>query len=207
VALIGVNASVGSAMTLVIPTIFGRSVDSILAGTGCTRWLLALTGLMTLGIVASIVDALVGAACVGPAAMTAVAAIAPPVGSLVLLALIDPWLTAAFSGGVLLVIAAQWAKREEYRPEPDIHALVTWRILKASGAQAAVVCPLVFAVGGLQVVNGRISAGDLIAASLYAVLGAGLGNLTASLGRDRPRVKSSCRTAVLVLRSTSELPG
>jgi len=156
--LIGFNALIGSGVTLALPAILGRSVDSIVAGTGYTRWLIAAVVLIALGIAASIVDAFAGAACVaettawlrhrlvkqvvhggpegtrdfetgdlvtrvsanatdaaqaGPAAVTAVAAIAPPVGSLVLLALIDPWLAGAFFGGVLLVIVVLWtfAKR------------------------------------------------------------------------------------------------
>jgi ATP-binding cassette, subfamily B, bacterial RamA/AmfB len=273
--VIGLNALIGSGVTLALPTILGRSVDSIVAGDGYTRWLIAAAGVIGLGIAASIVDAFVGAACVadttawlrhrlvrqivhggpertrgfetgdlvtrvsanatdaaqaGPAAVTAIAAIAPPVGSLVLLAVIDPWLAAAFFGGVLLVILVLWTfakrtadvslayqetqgriasllsesltgirtiaaagttAREERRilgllPELHRHGVVTWRILARSGAQAAIVGPLalvaVLAVGGLQVASGRITAGELFAASQYAVLGAGLGSLTGVIG-------------------------
>jgi ATP-binding cassette subfamily B protein len=273
--LIGLNALIGSGVTLALPTILGRSVDSIVAGNGYTQWLMAAAGLIALGIAASLIDAFAGAACVaettawlrhrlvkqivhggpegtrgfetgdlvtrvsanatdaaqaGPAAVTAIAAIAPPAGSLVLLAVIDPWLAAAFFGGVLLVIAVLWTfarrtadvslayqetqgriasllsesltgirtiaaagttSREERRilsllPELHRHGAVTWRILARSGAQAAVVGPLVLvavlAVGGLQLVSGRITAGELFAASQYAVLGAGLGNLTGVIG-------------------------
>ncbi|WP_405062517.1 ABC transporter ATP-binding protein/permease [Kribbella sp. NBC_01505] len=273
--LIGLNALIGSAVTLALPTILGRSVDSIVAGTGYTRWLIAAAAAIGLGIVASLIDAFAGAACVaettawlrhrlvhqvvrggpegsrgfetgdlvtrvsanatdaaqaGPAAVTAIAAIAPPVGSLVLLALIDPWLAAAFFGGVVLVIlvllafakrtadvslayqetqgriaarlsesltgirtiaAAGTTGREEQRilgllPELHQQGVVTWRILARSGAQAAVVGPLVLvavlAVGGVQLVAGQITAGELFAASQYAVLGAGLGTLTGVIG-------------------------
>ena len=273
--LIGVNALIGSAVTLALPTVLGRSVDSIVAGAGYTRWLVVAASLIGLGIAASIIDAFAGAACVaettawlrhrlvrhvvrggpggtrdfetgdlvtrvsanatdaaqaGPAAVTAIAAVAPPLGSLVLLAVIDPWLAAAFFGGVLLVVLVLWTfakrtadvslayqetqgriaallsealtgirtitaagttEREERRilgllPELHRNGVVTWRILARSGAQAAVVGPLVLvavlAVGGLQLVSGRITAGELFAASQYAVLGAGLGNLTGVLG-------------------------
>ncbi|MFF1815799.1 ABC transporter ATP-binding protein [Kribbella sp. NPDC058245] len=273
--LIGLNALIGSAVTLALPTILGRSVDSIIAGTGYTRWLIIASAAIGLGIVASLIDAFAGAACVaetaawlrhrlvrqvvrggpdgsrgfetgdlvtrvsanandaaqaGPAAVTAIAAIAPPIGSLVLLALIDPWLAAAFFGGVLLVIlvllafakrtadvslayqetqgriaarlsesltgirtiaAAGTAGREERRilsllPELHKQGVVTWRILARSGAQAAIVGPLVLvavlAVGGVQLVAGHITTGDLFAASQYAVLGAGLGTLTGVIG-------------------------
>jgi len=288
--LIGLNALIGSAVTLALPTILGRSVDSIVAGTGYTRWLIAAVAVITLGIVASLVDAFAGAACVaettawlrhrlvqqvvrggpegrrgfetgdlvtrvsanatdaaqaGPAAVTALAAIAPPIGSLVLLALIDPWLAAAFFGGVVLVVlvllafarrtadvslayqetqgriaarlsesltgirtiaAAGTTAREEQRilgllPELHKQGVVTWRILARSGAQAAVVGPLVLvavlAVGGLQLVAGRITAGELFAASQYAVLGAGLGTLTGVIG-EIARAKAGVQRAAEV---------
>ncbi|GAA1680588.1 ABC transporter ATP-binding protein [Kribbella yunnanensis] len=288
--LIGLNALIGSAVTLALPSILGRSVDSIVAGTGYTQWLIAAAAAIGLGIVASLIDAFAGAACVaettawlrhrlvrqvvrggpegsrgfetgdlvtrvsanatdaaqaGPAAVTAIAAIAPPVGSLVLLALIDPWLAAAFFGGVLLVIlvllafarrtadvslayqetqgriaarlsesltgirtiaAAGTTDREERRilgllPELHKQGVVTWRILARSGAQAAVVGPLVLvavlAVGGIQLVAGHITAGELFAASQYAVLGAGLGNLTGVIG-EIARAKAGVQRAAEV---------
>jgi len=289
--LIGLNALIGSGVTLALPTILGRSVDSIVAGTGYRQWLMAAAGLIALGIAASLIDAFAGAACVaettawlrhrlvkqivhggpegtrgfetgdlvtrvsanatdaaqaGPAAVTAIAAIAPPAGSLILLAIIDPWLAAAFFGGVLLVIAVLWTfarrtadvslayqktqgriasllsesltgirtitaagttAREERRilgplPELHKHGVVTWRILARSGAQAAVVGPLVLvavlAVGGLQLVSGRITAGELFAASQYAVLGAGLGNLTGVIG-EIARARAGLHRAAEVL--------
>ncbi|TCO50326.1 ATP-binding cassette subfamily B protein [Kribbella antiqua] len=170
------------------------------------------------------------AAQAGPASVTAVAAALPPLGSLVLLALIDPWLAVGFLGGVVLVIAVLWvfarrtteislayqetqgriaalltealggirtiaaagtADREERRvlgllPELHRHGLLTWRVLARSGAQAALIGPLVLvavlAIGGLQLVDGRITAGELFAAAQYAVIGAGLGSLTGILG-------------------------
>jgi ATP-binding cassette subfamily B protein len=289
--LIGLNALIGSGVTLALPTILGRSVDSIVAGDGYTRWLIVTASLIGLGIAASIIDAFAGAACVaettawlrnrlvrhvvrggpdgtrdfetgdlvtrvsanatdaaqaGPAAVTAIAAIAPPLGSLVLLAVIDPWLAAAFFGGVLLVILVLWTfakrtanvslayqetqgriaallsesltgirtihsagttEREEGRilgllPELHRHGVVTWRILARSGAQAAVVGPLVLvavlAVGGLQLVAGNVTAGELFAASQYAVLGAGLGNLTGVLG-ELARAKAGVRRSAEVI--------
>ncbi|MFK4082738.1 ABC transporter ATP-binding protein [Kribbella sp. NPDC020789] len=288
--LIGLNALIGSAVTLALPTILGRSVDSIVAGSGYTRWLVVASAAIGLGIAASLIDAFAGAACVaetaawlrhrlvrqivrggpegsrefetgdlvtrvsanandaaqaGPAAVTAIAAIAPPVGSLVLLALIDPWLAAAFFGGVLLVVlvllafakrtadvslayqetqgriaarlsesltgirtiaAAGTTRREERRildllPELHRQGVVTWRILARSGAQAAIVGPLVvvavLAVGGIQLVAGRITAGDLFAASQYAVLGAGLGTLTGVIG-ELARAKAGVRRSAEV---------
>lgn len=167
----------------------------------------------------------------GPATLTAVTAAVPPIGSLVLLLLISPWLAAAFLGGVLLVVAVLWlfarrtaeislayqetqgriaatltealaglrtiaaagtAQREEeriLRLLPELHArgLRTWQLLARSGAQAAVVGPLVLiavlAVGGIELVDHRITAGEYFAAAQYAVIGAGLGSLTSVLGQ------------------------
>jgi ATP-binding cassette, subfamily B, bacterial RamA/AmfB len=253
--LIGLNALIGSGVTLVLPTVLGRSVDSIMAGADRTQWLIAGAGLIALGIAASIIDAFAGAACVaeittwsrhrlvkqvgftgqegtrasanatdrahvGLAAVTAIAAIAPPAGSLVLLAVIDLGLAAAFFGGMLLVLAVRWTfarrtadvgrahqgahdsmtgirtitaagttAREGSRisgsmPELHLNGVVTWRILARPGAQRAIVCPVVavLAVGGLQLIDGQIPAGELFAAAQYAVLGAGVANLTGVLG-------------------------
>jgi ATP-binding cassette subfamily B protein len=302
--LIGINALIGSGVTLALPAVLGHSVDSIVAGADYTHWLVAAAGLIALGIAASIVDAFAGAACVaettawlrhrlvrhvvrggaegsrgfetgdlvtrvsanatdaaqaGPAAVTAVAAVAPPIGSLILLALINLWLAVAFFGGVVLVIVVLWtfarrtadvslayqetqgriaallsesltgirtisaagtAEREERRilaflPDLHRHGVVTWRILARSGAQAAVVGPLVLvavlAVGGLQLVHGHITAGQLFAASQYAVLGAGLGNLTGVLGelaRAKAGVHRSAEVIAIdtVAHGTLDLP-
>ena len=62
--LIGLNALIGSGVTLALPAILGRSVDAIVAGDGYTRWLITAAALIGLGIAASIVDAFAGAACV-----------------------------------------------------------------------------------------------------------------------------------------------
>ncbi|GAA0951012.1 ABC transporter ATP-binding protein [Kribbella koreensis] len=189
------------------------------------------------------------AAQAGPAAVTTVAAMAPPIGSLVLLALIDPWLAVAFFGGVILVIgvlfvfarrtaelslayqetqgrisallteavaglrtisSAGTTAREERRilgflPDLHKHGLETWKVLARSGAQAAIVGPLVLvavlAVGGLQLVDGHITAGELFAASQYAVLGAGLGSLTGVIG-EIARARAGIQRAAEVFAIT-----
>jgi len=199
------------------------------------------------------------AAQAGPAAVTTFAAMAPPIGSLVLLALIDPWLAVAFFGGVILVVgvlfvfarrtaqislayqetqgrisamltesltglrtiaSAGTTDREERRilgflPELHKHGLETWKVLARSGAQAAIVGPLVLvavlAVGGLQLVDGRITAGELFAASQYAVLGAGLGSLTGVIGeiaRARAGVQRAAEVFAIdsVAHGTLHLP-
>lgn len=94
--------------------------------------------------------------------------------------------------GARTIAAAGTAAREERRiltGLPDLRAdgLRTWRALARSTSQAAVVGPLVLvavlSVGGLALLAGRISPGDLFAASRYAVIGAGLGGVTAVFGQ------------------------
>jgi ATP-binding cassette subfamily B protein len=189
------------------------------------------------------------AAQAGPSSVLVATAIVPPVGSLVLLAVIDPWLALAFLAGVALValvlraftrqtsaimtryqqvqgrlagrlaeslagartIAAAGTLDQEKKrilePLPELHAqgLGTWQVLSRAGGQAAIVGPLVLVVvlatGGLALVGGRITAGELFAASQYAVLGVGLGGLTGVLGR-LARARAGVRRAAQVLAIT-----
>jgi ATP-binding cassette subfamily B protein len=188
----------------------------------------------------------VDAAQAGPAAVTVAAAGLRPLGSLALLAWIDPWLAVTFLAGVVFValvlraftrrtaevigsyqriqgdlaarlteslagartIAAAGTAGQEQRRVlealPRLHAegVRTWRVLARSSAQAAVVGPLVLvgvlAAGGLLLGDGRISTGELLAASRYAVLGAGLGSLTGVTGR-MARARAGVRRAAEVL--------
>jgi ATP-binding cassette subfamily B protein len=161
-------------------------------------------------------------------AITAIGMVAP-LGSLVLLALIDIWIALAFLAGVCLVAlvlraftrhtssvasgyqqaqgviaarltealagirtiaAAATAEQEERRILRSLPALSErgrslWTVLARSSGQAAVVGPVVLvavlAVGGFALTDGRITPGELFAASRYGVLGAGLGGLTGVL--------------------------
>ncbi|GAB2677734.1 ABC transporter ATP-binding protein [Kribbella swartbergensis] len=252
----------GLAAGLILLGVFCALVD-VLASTACvagtTAWLRHRVVRRVLGggpegvrrfdtgdLVSRVSGSASDAAQAGPAAVTAVAAVIPPVGSLVLLALIDPWLAAAFLAGVLLVIAVLWvfarrtteislayqetqgriaalltealagirtitaagtAGQEERRvlgllPDLHRHGLLTWHVLARSGAQAAIVGPLVLvavlAIGGLQLVDGRITAGELFAAAQYAVIGAGLGSLTGILG-ELARAQAGMRRSAEVL--------
>lgn len=173
----------------------------------------------------------VDAAQAGPAVVTMWTAVLPPVGSLVLLVVIDHWLAVAFLAGVALValvlraftmrtaqvitsyqqvqgrIAARLTeslagartiaaagtmheeKRRVLRELPELHnqGMLSWRVLSRSIAQAGVVGPLVLvsvlAVGGISMLNGRITPGELFAALQYAALGAGLGSMTGVFSR------------------------
>lgn len=85
-------------------------------------------------------------------------------------------------------------------PLPDLHAqgVRTWRVLASSVAQSAIVGPFVLvavlSAGGLGLAAGRISAGELFAATQYAMLGAGLGSLTAVFG-ELARSRAGVRRA------------
>lgn len=186
------------------------------------------------------------AAHAGPSVIGIAAATVPPIGSLVLLAIIDMWLAVAFLAGTVLValvlraftrrttqiitkyqqiqgrIAARLTEslagartiaaagtvgREEERvlqPLPELagHGMRTWEALSRASAQAAVVAPLVLvgvlAAGGLELYAGRITPGELFAASQYAVLGAGLGRLTGVFG-GLARAKAAASRAGEVL--------
>jgi ATP-binding cassette subfamily B protein len=66
-----------------------------------------------------------------------------------------------------------------------------------AGLAGPLVLVAVLATGGLLLVNGRISAGELFAASQYAVIGAGLGGLTGVFGQ-LARARAGTRRAVEV---------
>ncbi|TXS43145.1 ABC transporter ATP-binding protein [Streptomyces sp. uw30] len=157
------------------------------------------------------------------------AALTGPVGGIVALALIDPWLAAAFLAGapvlaVLLrtfardtsrcvtryqreqgriaaalaeavdghrtIAAAGTADRETarvLRPLPELsragHRM--WQVQGRAAAQAVTVAPLlqlgVVAVAGVLLARHRLSVGEVLAASRYAVLATGVGMLVAQL--------------------------
>ncbi|MFC5728526.1 MULTISPECIES: ABC transporter ATP-binding protein [Nocardioides] len=199
-------------------------------------------GLDTGDLVSRVSGSAVDAGQAAPVSVTAVATVLPPAGSLVLLAVIDPWLAAAFLVGVVgvLVVLAAFSRRtteisQAYavtqgriaalltesltgirtiaaagtvqrerdrilQPLPELHrqGVRTWQALARSGAQAAVIGPLVLvsvlAAGGLLLSEGRITAGELFAAGQYAILGAGLGSLTGVLG-ELARARAGSRRA------------
>jgi ATP-binding cassette subfamily B protein len=186
------------------------------------------------------------AALAGPSLVSAITGAVPPIGSVVLLAFIDPWLAGAFLTGLALVAlmlrafarrtadvltryqqvqgrlaallaeslsgvrtiaAAGTVDREAARvlePLPALHehGALTWRVLSRASAQAGVIGPLVqvavLAAGGLALVYGRITAGDLFAASRYAAMGAGLGALTGVLA-ELARARAGARRTGEVL--------
>ncbi|MFI9200606.1 ABC transporter ATP-binding protein [Streptomyces sp. NPDC053048] len=189
-------------------------------------------------------------AATAPASLAGtVAALAGPVGGIVALGVINPWLAVAFLAGAPLlalllrafarastdtltayqrlqgdiaarllealrgartIAAAGTAARERDRvlePLADLsrHGHRMWRVQGRSTAQAATLVPLlqiaVLAVAGLQLSRGRLSVGDLLAASRYAVLATGVGML---VGHLNALVHS--RTAAARLAGVRALP-
>jgi ATP-binding cassette, subfamily B, bacterial len=176
-----------------------------------------------------------------PAARAALlAALAGPVGGVIALGLIDPWLAVVFLAGapVLAVLlraftrdtsrcvshyqreqgriaaalaeavdghrtieAAGTADRETariLRPLPELsragHRM--WRVQGRAAAQAVTVGPLlhlgVVAVAGVLLARHRLSVGEVLAASRYAVLAAGVGLLVGQLaGLARARTAAA----------------
>ncbi|MEU9238630.1 ABC transporter ATP-binding protein [Streptomyces sp. NPDC048385] len=228
----------------------------VLAGTADARATAGLRKLLTGQVLAlgpragnrfgagDLVARLVGNAAqagTGPAALAALlAALAGPVGGVVALALLDPWLAAVFLAGAPVLalllraftrdtaecvaayqreqarIAAALAEAAEghrtiaaaglqdretervLRPLPDLaragHRM--WRVQGRAAAQAVTVGPLlqlaVVAVAGLLLSRHRISVGEVLAASRYAVLATGVGVLVGQLAAAT-RARASAR--------------
>ncbi|MFF9623466.1 ABC transporter transmembrane domain-containing protein [Streptomyces griseosporeus] len=231
-ALVLLVAALGTAETVLHGTVDARS----------TAWLRrrTLTHLLAAGPRAGdrfgsgdLVARLVGNAAqagTAPAARAALlAALAGPVGGVVALALIDPWLAVVFlAGAPLLALLLRVLARDvsacvaDYqrvqgriagalaeavagrrtlraagleaketarilRPLPELSRAgrEMWRVQGRAAAQAVAVAPLlqlgVIAVAGLLLARHRLSAGDVLAASRYAVLATGVGVLVGQL--------------------------
>ncbi|MFF0742784.1 ATP-binding cassette domain-containing protein [Streptomyces sp. NPDC004111] len=93
-------------------------------------------------------------------------------------------------------------------PELSAHGFRMWQVHGRAVARSGVLLPLlttaVVAVGGFGVVAGRTSVGELLAASRYAALAAGLGTLAGLLGTLVRSRTAARRTAELL--SLPELP-
>ncbi|MFC0108510.1 ABC transporter ATP-binding protein [Kibdelosporangium aridum] len=95
-------------------------------------------------------------------------------------------------------------KRRVLRELPTLHdqGMASWQVLARSVSHAGVVGPLVtvsvLAAGGVALLNGRITPGELFAALQYAVLGAGLGSMTSVFSR-LARAKAGANRAAEVL--------
>jgi ATP-binding cassette subfamily B protein len=110
-------------------------------------------------------------------------------------------------GGARTIAAAGTVERESERvlaPLSDLRAtgLATWRAIGRVSAQGTLFVPLlqvvVLAAGGLELARGRISPGELLAASQYAVLGSGVGAVIGPLNR-LARARAGARRAADLL--------
>jgi ATP-binding cassette, subfamily B, bacterial len=156
-------------------------------------------------------------------------ALIPPIGGLVALALLDPWLAVTFAAGMALaggavraylrdaraanagyleaqgaiaarlvdalagartIAAARTVDREVDRilaPLPDLrrHGVGAWRTMAQLAFQGEPVVLLtqvaVIVVAGLGLAAGRLSPGEMLAASRYAVMAAGIGGMISQL--------------------------
>jgi ATP-binding cassette, subfamily B, bacterial RamA/AmfB len=187
----------------------------------------------------------------------ALAAVIPPVGSVIALALIDPWLAVAFAAGlpVLAVVlrafvrdssditvryqraqgaitarlldalagartiaAAGSCDQEAARvlvplAEVRLHGRAFWRIQARIAAQGSLIVPLlqvvVLGVAGIALAARRISPGELLAASQYAVLGAGVGaaiGRLSQLGRARAGARRAAEPLAVPVPAQGTMP-
>lgn len=109
--------------------------------------------------------------------------------------------------GARTIAAAGTTEREKRRvlaplPELHRHGIGMWRVQTRIAAQEALLVPLlevaVLAVAGWELARGRISPGQLLAASQYVVLAAGLGSAVMSISRlAQARAAAGRNAAVL----------
>ena len=247
----GTGEAIGSWLTacaaLVAVIVAARAVVTLATGMAtatATAWLrraLAdhvvgcgpglLQRLSTGDTVSRIVGGTADAGAAPASAVMAITAVIPPVGSVIALGLIDPWLMVAFAAGfpalaVVLraflrdtsdvtadyqqaqgaiagrlldalagarTVAAAGTYGEEVRrilaPLASLrdrgHA--AWRVQARAVARSQVIAPLlqviVLAVAGVQLARHRITPGELLAASQYAVLAVGIGASFGQLNR------------------------
>ncbi|NEA04856.1 ABC transporter ATP-binding protein, partial [Streptomyces sp. SID10116] len=118
-------------------------------------------------------------------------------------------------GGARTIAAAHTEDKEAARvlrtlPELSRQGHRMWRVQGRSQAQAVAVAPLlqiaVAAVAGHLVLQERISVGDLLAASRYAVLATGVGMLVGQLG-GLVRARAAARRLEEVLAEPETVHG
>src|SRR2546430_7258694 len=62
--VIGVSALAGTFGMLALPVVLGRAVDELVAGSAGGRWLILAAGLIAVSVLANLVNAFAGTACV-----------------------------------------------------------------------------------------------------------------------------------------------
>lgn len=242
-------------VVIVATSAFGQLATGMSTAAG-TQWLrnrlashavacgIRLTGRFPVGdLVGRMIGGAADASYASASGVLAVTAVMTPIGSIVALGLIDPWLAVAFAAG-LPVLAV--ALRAFLRDASDItaryqraqgaiaarlvdavagartidaagtceqevarvlgplahvrhHGRAFWRTQARIAAQGMLLIPLlqvaVLAVAGIELAAHRISPGELLAASQYAVLGSRIG---ATVGRlsQIARARAGARRAV-----------
>ena len=247
---------------LIATLVFGKVIGDIASGTSnarCTAWLrmTLVQHLVAIGpaatrrfepgdLVTRIARNASEAGQVGVTGVMVGAGLIPPVGGIVALMLIDPWVgLTALAGlvamaallrvfvrhntetirgylhsqglissrlldaltGARTIAAAGSVERERLRilqPLPSLreHGAQMWRNQVRVAGQSALIGPLlqlvVVGVAGLGVAAGRLSVGELYAASRYAAMAAGLGSAMGYLNK-LARARAGGRRAAEVL--------
>jgi ATP-binding cassette, subfamily B, bacterial RamA/AmfB len=112
----------------------------------------------------------------------------------------------------------EWERERVLAPLPELHrhGMGMWRVQTRIAAQEALLVPLlqvaVLAVAGWELARGRISPGQMLAASQYVMLAAGLGSAVMSVPQlARARAAAGRNAAVLaeppMQYGTESLPG
>lgn len=109
--------------------------------------------------------------------------------------------------GARTIAAAHTTEQEGKRvlaPLPDLHrhGMGMWRVQTRIAAQEALLVPVlevaVLAVAGWELARGRISPGQMLAASQYVMLAAGLGSAVMSLSRLAQARAAAARNAAVL---------
>jgi ATP-binding cassette, subfamily B, bacterial len=109
--------------------------------------------------------------------------------------------------GARTIAAAHTTEQEKDRilaplPELHQHGMGMWRVRTRIAAQEALLVPLlqitVLAVAGWELTRGRISPGQLLAASQYVVLAAGLSSAVLSISRLAQSRAAAARNAAIL---------
>lgn len=118
--------------------------------------------------------------------------------------------------GVRTIAAAHTTEREKNRilaalPDLHRHGMGMWRVQTRIAAQEALLVPLlevaVLAVAGWELARGRISPGEMLAASRYVMLAAGLGSAVMSVSRLAQARAAAGRTAAILAEPAVQYGG